>query len=374
MPGGSNPEFPDVYREWTDADLLPAARGERAGHIVAMLNMDVIGVKDAIVYVESTPEVTGFFRQVAKDSGLTNTAKTWVYWPPSSYDDWQFYMAGVPCMEIAFWGPTYDKLYHTTGDVPEVLDPKAIRANMLFNGIALLRFDRMGVVRYDLQENLSVAQIGIANLLQKDRSAFAPGKASMDVLAAGMAKYDAVLAEKAPVLAASGASSAEAARVNGIQMAAARELLPHLFDWDSSGIPGWTGIFLFDTYANDLAAMNKAIDRLRVGNTSACAGYLAGVSTMGWGQYVGDEGYDLILGHIAFNPHLLWGLGYIPQLTDVHDEYMSLTGRAGSGAMTQDEVLASLVAKRDAIYGSVTAASVEAGDAFSASADVLNGL
>jgi len=374
MPGGSNPAYPDVYKEWTDADLLPAARGERAGRIVAMLNMDVIGVRDATVYVESTPEVTGFFRQVAKDSGLVNVAKTWVYWPPSSYDDWQFYMAGVPCMEIAFWGPTYDKLYHTTGDVPEVLDPKAIRANMLFNGIALLRFDRMGVVKYDLKENLSVAQMGIANLLQKDHRAFAPGRASMDALAAGMDEYAAVLAEKAPLLAASGASSAETARVNTIQMAATKDLLPHLFDWDSSGIPGWTGIFLFDTYANDLGAMNKAIDSLRVGNTRACAGYLTGVATMGWGQYVGDEGYDLVLGHIAYNPHLLWGLGYIPQLTDVHDEYMSLMGRSTSGAMTQDEVLTSLIAKRDAIYGSVTAASVEAGDAFSASAAVLSGL
>jgi hypothetical protein len=53
---------------------------------------------------------------------------------------------------------------------------------------------------------------------------------------------------------------------------------------------------------------------------------------------------------------------------------MSLMGRSTSGGMTQDEVLTSLIAKRDAIYGSVTAASVEAGDAFSASADVLNGL
>jgi len=373
LPGGSNPAFADTYREWDDADLLPALRGERAGKIVAMLNMDVIGVKNATVYVETTPDTTAFFKQCAKDSGLVNVAKTWVYWPPSSYDDWQFFMAGVPCMEIAFWGPAYDVLYHTTGDVPEVLDPVAIRANMKFNGLALLRLDRSGVVQYDLGENLAVANVGIANLLQADRSAFSAGHADMGALRAGMDAYGAALAAKVDALTATGADRAETARVNAIQLEAEKTLLPHLFDWDSSGIPGWTGLFLFDTYAADLRAMNKAIKTLEVGNAKGCAGYLEGVTTMGWGRYVGREAYDVVLGLIAYNPHLLWGNGFIPQLTDVHDEYASLVGRAGYD-MTRAQVLRSLRAKRDAIYGYVTAASEEAGAAFSRSAEVLQSL
>ena len=372
LPGGSNPAFTDTYKVWDDHDLLPALRGERPGKIVAMLNMDVIGVKNATVYVESTPDVTAFFKQCAKDSGLVNVAKTWVYWPPSSYDDWQFFMAGVPCMEIAFWGPVYDKLYHTTGDVPEVLDPVAIRANMKFNGLALLRFDKSGVVKYDLAENLAVANVGIANILQADRRVFDAGRADMSSLRAGLDDYSAALEAKAGVL-AGGASGPEAARINRIQLEAERELLPHLFDWDSSGIPGWTGIFVFDTYASDLKAMNQAIARLEVGNAKGCAGYLEGVTTMGWGRYVGRDAYDLVLEHIAYNPHLLWGYGFIPELTDVHDEYASLVGRAG-GNMSDAEVLQSLRAKRDAIYGSVTAASEEAGAAFSRSAEALQEL
>ena len=373
MPGGSNPAFADTYKVWDDADLLPALRAERPGKIVAMLNMDVIGVRNATVYVESTPDVTAFFKQCAKDSGLVNVAKTWVYWPPSSYDDWQFYMAGVPCMEIAFWGPVYDKLYHTTGDVPDVLDPVAIRANMKFNGLALLRFDKSGVVKYDLNENLNVANIGIANLTTADKSAFAAGHADMSALATGLDEYGDALAAKADVLAAAGVTAAEAARVNAIQLEAEKQLLPHLFDWDSSGIPGWTGLFVFDTYANDLKALNKAIKTLEVGNVKGCAGYLEGVTTMGWGQFVGREGYDTVLEHIAYNPHLLWGYGFIPQLTDVHDEYASLLGRA-DGGMTTGEVLQSLRTKRDAIYGFVTAASVEAGTAFTESAKTLQQL
>ena len=78
-----------------------------------------------------------------------------------------------------------------------------------------------------------------------------------------------------------------------------------------------------------------------------------------------------MIDHIAYTPHLLWGYGFIPQLTDVHDEYMSLTGRYESGGMTKAEILASLTAKRDAIYGFVTMASEEAGTAFSEAAAVL---
>jgi hypothetical protein len=373
LPGSSDPSSP-YYKDWDDEDLLPAIHGERAGRIVAMLNMDVIGVKDAVVYVESTPDVTGIFQKAADDSGLSDLGETWVYWPPSSYDDWQFYMAGVPCMQIAFWGPVYDKLYHTTGDVPAVLSRKSVRANMRFNALSLLRFDDSGIVRYDLAENLAVARSGIANLKGKAPKALAAGHADIAALRSGMAAYAAQLRKKAGVLGAKGVSSVEAARVNAIQMKTAKALLPHLFDWDSSGIPGWTGIFAFDTYANDLKYLDRAIVALRAGRRAECARALQGVTTMSWGRYVGAEAYDLILEHIAYNPHLLWGYGYIPRLTDVHEEYMDLKGRLDPATMSSAEILTSLRAKRDTAYHSVTAAAQESGAAFTAAAGELEAL
>ena len=75
------------------------------GKIVAMWNMDVIGVKDAVVYVETTPDVTNFIKRCARATGLFAAAPTAVYWPPSSYDDWQFYMAGVPGHADRLVGP-----------------------------------------------------------------------------------------------------------------------------------------------------------------------------------------------------------------------------------------------------------------------------
>ena len=207
-----------------------------------------------------------------------------------------------------------------------------------------------------------------------DAAVFAAGHSDIAALRTGVKQYRAVLKSKAAVLNAKGPSAAEAARVNGIQMSAAKTLLPHLFDWDSSGIPGWTGLFLFDTYAYDLRAMNGAIAALEAGKKQKCASFLSNVTTMRWGRHVGDAAYTLVMEHIAYNPHLLWGYGFIPQLTDVHREYMSLKGRYTAGGMTTAEIKASLKTKRDAIYGFVTAAAQEAGAAFSQAAAELEKL
>jgi hypothetical protein len=245
---------------------------------------------------------------------------------------------------------------------------------MRFNALSLLRFDNAGIVRYDLDENLAVARYGIGNLKAKDPKALAAGHADIGTLRSGLSAYAEQLEDKAAVLKARNVTPAEAARVNTIQMEAAKELLPHLFDWDSSGIPGWTGIFSFDTYASDLKYLNRAIAALKQGHRKDCAAALQSVTTMGWGRYVGAEAYKLILEHIAYNPHLMWGYGFIPQLTDVHEEYMNLKGRLDPATMDEAAILASLRAKRDAVYGHVTAAAEESGAAFTAAAEELEAL
>src|SRR3990172_1502322 len=102
---------PDTWYDWclgSYSHIIRTLDGrslhpDRPGRIAAMLNMDVIASRNSIVFVETTPELTNFIRNAARDSGLLSTAPTYVYWPPSSYDDWPFYMAGVPVMQIAWW-------------------------------------------------------------------------------------------------------------------------------------------------------------------------------------------------------------------------------------------------------------------------------
>lgn len=375
---------PDTWYDWcmgsyshivATLDGAPALHPDRPGKIAAMLNMDVIGVRDALVFVETTPELTQFFKIAARDSGLTATAPTSVYWPPSSYDDWQFYMAGVPVMQIAWWGPYYDTLYHTTDDTMDKIDTEHLHVNMVFVGISMVRLAQAKVLPYGLAEVHNVGVRGIDNLISKDSSALGPGKANIQALRDGMKAYYVALTNAAPKLATKyNPSPSEAARINHLLMASEVAVLPYLFDWDASVVPGWTGLFLFDTYANDLYWMNRAIQDLSQGDTGKVKEDLAAVTTMKWGQYVGEEAYAQVLAEIAFPQHPLWAAGHLPTLTQVHTEYMSLTGRLGSSGMDPSQVLSSLVLKRDAIYGLITSASLEAGTAYANAAVILTGI
>jgi len=212
---------------------------------------------------------------------------------------------------------------------------------------------------------------GIDNLLTKVPDALGQGKASIDLLLQGMDAYNAALMHAGPKIAARNPTVAEAARINHLMMASQVALLPYIFDWDTSVVPGWTGLFLYDTYANDLQWMNKAIADLKAGRLAKAEEDLAAVTTMKWGQYVGEEAYEHVLSEIAFPVHPLWAAGHLPTLTIVHKEYMSLMGRLDSSGMTTAEVLHSLMEKRDAIYGYITSASLEAGTAYASAAAIL---
>lgn len=375
---------PDTWYDWClgsyshiVASLTggPALHPDRPGKIAGMLNMDVIGVRDAVVFVETTPELTQFFKIAARDSGMTATAPTYVYWPPSSYDDWPFYMAGVPVMQIAWWGPYYDTLYHTTDDTMDKIDPEHLHVNMVFVGLGMIRLAQAKILPYGLNEVYTVGVRGIDKLLTLDPDALGPGKANIDALRNGMDAYYAAITRAAPALASkSSPSVSEAQRINHLLMASEVAVLPHLFDWDTSVIPGWTGLFLFDTYANDLSNLDQAIEDLRAGEVEQAKESLAYVTTMKWGQYVGEEAYDHVLSEITYPVHPLWAAGHLPTLTNVHTEYMSLMGRLGSSGMTMQQVLDSLELKRDAIYGYITSASIEAGTAYADAAAILMGI
>jgi Iap family predicted aminopeptidase len=368
---------PDTWYDWclgSYSHIVQTLDGrtlhpERPGRIAAMLNMDVIAAEGTVVFVETTPDITSFIATAAEDSGLLDAAPAYVYWPPSSYDDWPFYMAGVPVMQIAWWGSAYDRLYHTTDDTMDRLDPAYLHANMAFNGLAMIRMAQAEILPYTLSENLAVAEAGIANLLEKAPRATGPGRADITPLERGMERYRATLASFEPRLAQE-LTYAQVVRANRAMLASAVALNPHLFDWDTSVIPGWTGLFLFDTYAHDLDRLDRAIADLREGRTYAASRDLARVTTMKWGRYVGAEAYAEVLSSIAFPEHPLWAEGHLPNLTDVHTEYMALVGRTDE-PVDATVVLASLIAKRDAIYTSITEAAREAGSAFREAAGVL---
>ena len=137
-----------------------------------------------------------------------------------------------------------------------------------------------------------------------DAGATGSGKADIRALEDGVARVRGGAGYAASrKMTAKNLSDAKIEAINAVLMEQAIALNPHLFDWDCTVIPGWTGVFLFDTYANDLKWLNEAIAALQGGTTRPrCLKALEGVTTMEWGQYVGDEGYDTMLDHIAYTP------------------------------------------------------------------------
>jgi len=344
---------------------------ERVGKIVAMFNMDVIGTEGAIVYVESTPDLTKFAKKAAFDSGLIATAPmTYVYWPPSSYDDWPFYMAGVPCTETAWWGEAYDKLYHTTGDTMLSLNPSYVKVNTVFNGLMAVRMAQATVLPYNLVENTEVVQGGIELLHSMDPNAATAVDLSMleDSLAAYTSEVERVstLMDKKNV---------DANLINTKMMESAVPLNPMMFDWDlTAWIPGWTGIFVFDNPANDLYYMNGAISALQSGDGEKALDLLTDVTTMGWGRFVDYQAYLTVMDYIYYVPddHLLWGEGFLPPHSDVHEEYFSIMEKVESGSIDFSAEIASLEQLVTDLYGDISVIADELATALYAAAGVLS--
>ncbi|HIJ16706.1 MAG TPA: M28 family peptidase, partial [Thermoplasmata archaeon] len=369
----------DTWYDWcmgSYSHIVETLTGEklnpdRPGKIVAMFNMDVIGTEGAIVYVETTPDLTRFVKKAAFDSGLIATAPmTYVYWPPSSYDDWPFYMAGVPCTETAWWGEAYDKLYHTTGDTMASLNEAHVRVNTVFNGLMALRMAQASVLPYNLPENAEVVQQGIDLLYSMDPETRT--MADISLLEAGLGAYSSEVERLNSLL---DRGKVDPDLLNRKMMESAVALNPMMFDWDlTAWIPGWTGIFVLNNPANDLYRMNGAISALRAGDGEAALDMLTDVTTMKWGRFVDYQAYLGVMDYIYYVPedHLLWGGGFLPPHSDVHEEYFSIVEKTESGSVDFSAEIASLEQLVLELYGDVSAIADELGLSLLAAADVLS--
>ncbi|HIH01395.1 TPA: M28 family peptidase [Thermoplasmata archaeon] len=341
------------------------------GKIVAMFNMDVIATKNTIVYIETTPELTKFVRRAASDSGLLDLGlQTYIYWPPSSFDDWPFYQAGVPCTEIFWWGEEYDRIYHTTGDTLATLDPLYLRINTIFNGLMMLRMSEAAVLPYNLPENMEAIELGLQTLYALDPDA--ASETDLSSVVDGLEAYASQL-DRLERLVSRGQVDVDL--LNRKMMESAVVLNPVMFDWDlTAWIPGWTGISIFDNPANDLSCMKTAIAALEVGDPEAALDALSEVATMRWGRFVDYQTYMSVLGAIYYvEPgHLLWGEGFLPPLSDVHQVYTSIEATLETQGADYAAEIDALSQKVEVLYGEVDALGAELGQALSDAAEVLS--
>lgn len=342
---------------------------DRRGKIVAMVNMDVVGTKGAEVALETTPDITRFIRRTAEDAGLLAAVPTRIFWPPTSYDDWPFFQAGVPVSQIAWWGPVYERLYHTTRDTMETLDRRSIHLNSAFNGLAVIRLAQSAVHPYDLEENLVALNEGLQILHSRDPEARERVDAS-SLEAAIRAYADQVVR----LLGSRERDPAEVAARNRAMRRAAGLLNPRMFVWDFAvPLPGWAGVSVFMNPSNDLRAIKAAINALWQGEAAKAQEVLASVATMQWGRFTDYEAYRKLVAYIHGGPpaHLLWAEGFLPPLSDVHQEYDDLTAKGDRASEGYARVIESLQAKVDELYRQLRRISEDLARVVSAAAVAL---
>lgn len=371
----------DTWYDWTigsyshivrTLDGMPGLHADRAGKIAAMLNMDVIAADGTIAYIETTPDMTRFIKRTAKDAGLFGTLPTFVYWPPSSYDDWPFYMAGVPVMEIAFWGPAYDMLYHTTGDTMDKINPTYLHANIVFNGLAGIRMSQSVVLPYNLDENVEAIEGDLEVLATRDPEAMA--RVDLSGFSDGLESYRAQVDRIDALLSEKHGMTVDVDLLNARMMESAVALNPVMFDWDfTAWIPGWTGIGVFDNPSNDLYHMKAAIEALTDADARRAMRMLENVATMGWGVYVDYEAYTSVLGTIYYiePDHLLWGEGFLPPLSDVHREYFSISEKSAADDPDFSAEIAALGQRVEELYAELGPIADELGEALADAAGIL---
>ncbi|MEM0342743.1 MAG: M20/M25/M40 family metallo-hydrolase [Thermoplasmata archaeon] len=346
--------------------------GDRPGKIVAMYNMDVIGADGTVVYLETTPDLTTFVKKTARDSGLVSTLPTYVYWPPSSYDDWPFYMAGVPCAQIAFWGPTYDGLYHTTADTLDRINWNYVHVNMVFNGLCVIRTSQATIHPYNLYENIEAIREDFDTMVSRDPETLT--RVDLSCFEAGLMAYQAQV-DRLYALTEQKNPKVDANRLNEKMRQAALVLNPKMFDWDyTAWIPGWTGIGVFDNPSNDLYYMKAAVGALKSKDGKTALKMLEHVATMQWGAYVDYGAYLAVLEGIYYiqPEHQLWAYGFMPPITDVHLEYESIMAKIAAGNKDFSMEISSLNAKLSVLYDEITEIATELGQALMQASAILN--
>ncbi len=359
-----------VATQRRDGTWGPPLHPNLAGEAVAMLNLDVVGVRGGEVFCETSPELTALMKGAAADSGLAAGAITNVYWPPGSYDDCSFFIAGVPVMQMAWFGRAYEPLYHASDDTLDKIDPKNLELTAACTLLAAHRLCQSAMLPYDMLENANVAEASTKRLL--DTHPDFAGNPALEALQRTIDQYRRA-AEALNKRRDEALSESAAAIVNSAIRAAVKALGTTMYSWDFTSTPGWDNLTVFDTMAHDLACLRRAIAALQHDDPrreSAAAEALAKVHTMGWGKDVSKEAYRQVLTLTADPATSLWGAPFLPCLIDVHQEYFQLLGRSPHDA-NQQQCLQSLEDKASALRQEVLQTASKVASAVSDAARCL---
>ncbi|TRZ86784.1 M28 family peptidase [bacterium] len=117
--------YTNAYYEWLTGAWWAVTRAHKdwAGRVRAMLNLEVMAVKEAPLTMRFNPELKPWLeRLVSRCSALLPYGSEAVTPVNSWNDQWPFTAAGIPSVEFATYSADYDKLYHSNFETSALVD------------------------------------------------------------------------------------------------------------------------------------------------------------------------------------------------------------------------------------------------------------
>ena len=117
--------YTNSYYEWCVGAWYAATHTHKAwaGHIRAMLNLELMALEDAPLELVASPELEPWLESlIAANPELTPNGSD-IFIPVNSWNDqWTFTAAGSASVEFATSNEHYDTLYHTDYEVADLID------------------------------------------------------------------------------------------------------------------------------------------------------------------------------------------------------------------------------------------------------------
>jgi len=117
--------YTDAYYDWIIGAWWVATRAhpEWAGRVRALVNLETMAVAGAPLALRSTPELKPWFERLASRSRDLLPNGFELITPVGSWNDqWTFTAAGIPSVKLDTMTASYDALYHSNLETPDIVD------------------------------------------------------------------------------------------------------------------------------------------------------------------------------------------------------------------------------------------------------------
>jgi hypothetical protein len=324
--------YTDCYYDWLTGAWWAATHSHRdwAGKVRAVLNLELMGLKDAPLHGPCSEELQGWLTALATEhASLLPYGGSWEAPVYCWNDQWPFSAEGIPSVEFATSNEFYDTVYHTNFETIELVDYGYLGQIAKFLFRAQSSLDK-GLLPYDLPARAATLS---ASVNGDDLKAAGADPAIVDRLVADVAAFSA----------AADAYAAGAGSIDDV-WAANRKLLriEKIINDKFIALDCWDfTVYPHEQILGDVQAINASLEALATAPSPAASDPLWDVGQMWNGlNFSHDAFVDDQRRHDPDYDRIAWGgQGQLSPYLDLVDEYNQIqTGDYAAAAASLTEV------------------------------------